>query len=1185
MAETAPSGNDVAGRERPAHWAHPVDERGRRRRARSHHRRRLVILLVILVLVSLIGVYSYLTSDGRIQALAEAYLEDLLGTHVSMSRASFSWSDGLVLEDLQIVPPEPFTDPLLKAQRVYLKVKPLSVLLLAPEVTEIVVRQPWINLVLWDEQTWNFQSLARTKPLAVPLTMKPVVALEDGTLRIERRVAGVAVYEHEMQVSGLLLPSETERNTFRFQTDVQSQTVHLSVASGLMDARTGSLRFEGQASNVALGKDLYEALPLEARRIWDRFEPTGSVNVKVLFDEKEGFRLVTDLTGVSFAHEYKGVMYRFENLTGRCAVAPGGMKLAGIQGLVNGTPVRLDGDVTGFDTERLGLDLSVQVDHVNFKESRVSLVTLAPAVQVFYDWYDPSGQMDVAMKVHRAAPTGRTAGADAPLEVTGSGLLRNTEVTYVAFPYRLERLRGVIRFGPQGYETDDLTGYHGQAEIRLTGWGKNLGTPLMESRVRVLGHHVPLDEDLRAALGPLERRIYDQYAPSGLADVDAEVYREPKADAMPQVTVRLNLLDCRFRYENFPYVLTETTGQVNIFPGRTEIVNVRGRHGPASVTFSGEMLWPDVKVPPDVRLKVVGTDVPLDEDLEAALPENDRAVMRVFHLSGAADIEGTVTSTAETKYQLAYDLDVALKGARMVYEPFPLEAEQVTGRLHLARGTCRIDSITGYNSGARIDARGWIEQRPDDFAMDLVLEGKDVILGESLRGALGPEMRSVWSHLAPQGRVDINAHLTKALGTDQIIRHHVLVTARDAQARLDVFPYPLEHVSGQLEFEGNEVRLKDLKARSGPTEFGFAGRIAYGPEGPQFDLAIRATGLRLEGPLEKAIPAPIQQAFQTIHPVGRVDLNISRLTYRTTGPDRAEVVWSASALLDEVGAEPGVKISGVVGTATMDGRWADGRVDLKGHVRVQQGKFAGRVVSDTRFAFEKPADASTIAIRQVEGEFYEGRIEGFASIRFEPSTRYALNLAATGVNFERLLREAFRIEHNISGGRLQATLGLRAGGDDPNDVEASGYADVTDARLYELPLVVRVLAALRLAPPDRAAFEKARILYFMRGQRLYLGDIRLEGRTLSLYGAGLLEPDGQLNLTFLAGKKNDDPLIPALAELEEGVRRQLEVVLVSGTLAEPKVEMRTLSSLTAPFRELVRLVREQRARETAGQRK
>jgi len=36
---------------------------------------------------------------------------------------------------------------------------------------------------------------------------------------------------------------------------------------------------------------------------------------------------------------------------------------------------------------------------------------------------------------------------------------------------------------------------------------------------------------------------------------------------------------------------------------------------------------------------------------------------------------------------------------------------------------------------------------------------------------------------------------------------------------------------------------------------------------------------------------------------------------------------------------------------------------------------------------------------------------------------------------------------------------------------------------------------------------------------------------------------------------------------------------VSGTLVEPQVEVRTLSSLTAPFRELLNMVREQRRRE------
>jgi hypothetical protein len=188
------------------------------------------------------------------------------------------------------------------------------------------------------------------------------------------------------------------------------------------------------------------------------------------------------------------------------------------------------------------------------------------------------------------------------------------------------------------------------------------------------------------------------------------------------------------------------------------------------------------------------------------------------------------------------------------------------------------------------------------------------------------------------------------------------------------------------------------------------------------------------------------------------------------------------------------------------------------------------------------------------------------------------------VDFEQLLREGFRLSQDISGGRLKATLGLRAAGPEAN-VEASGYADVTDARLFQLPMIVRVFNALRLAPSDPTAFEKARVLYFVRGKRLILGDIRLEGQAVSLYGAGVVEPDGQLHMTFMAGKRNDDPLVPALYELGEGLRKELVLVVVTGTLAEPQVELRSLSGLTAPLREMVGLVHEQRAREAAARRR
>jgi hypothetical protein len=1178
MAETAPNQESAPLRQRPTHWTHPVDEAGRSARARRHRRRRIAAILALVLVGLAVAAWYWLTSDERVEAFAESYLEDLLGTKVRIERASFSLSEGLRLEGLGVEAPPPFQEPLLVAQRVDMKIDLVSLLRLSPRVSEIVVLRPQINLVLWDEKEWNFQALARLRPPALEApSLRPVVVLNEGRLRVRRKLGGETVYEQQLAVSGLLLPSETDPGTLRFQTDVRSKEVHLSVASGEVNALSGRLRFEGQASNVALNPELYRSLPGEVQRIWDRFEPSGSINVKILFDERTGFRLVTEMTGVRFTTEYNGQDYAFENLTGRCAFSASTLGLEGVQGLVNGTPLRLDGEVSGFDRPVLAMNLAVVADHVDLQEHRDVLLSVAPHLESVYRVYSPRGPADLDLTIRRGPEAGD------PLEVSGTLFCRDMEMTYLHFPYRLERIRGAIRFSPREYVIVEdealpeaergIVGRHGPARVRLTGWAKNPG-PTVESRIRVRGTDVPLDEDLRQALAEKQRAVYDQYRPGGVADIDVDIYRPPHAGARPEVIVDLKLRDGRFAYEGFPYALEHAAGEIVIAPGRTQIMEVRGRHGEASVTVSGE-IDTSGDGPPSVDLKVAGQDVPLDDDLAAALPERERAVLAVFHLSGLADVEGTVRRSAETKGALDYDLAIRLKKARMIYEPFPFLAEDVSGTLRLASGACRIEKLTGYNAGARIDATGSIEQRADDYAMDLVLTGKDVTLGESLRGALGPDIRSVWSHISPRGRVDLQAHLTKAFGPGEVLKHHVWVTAHDVQAQLDVFPYPLEHVEGQMEFVGSEVRLHDLRARTGLTEFVLAGRIAYAqPDaGPELDLVLQTRGLRFEGPLRDALPAPLQKAFALIRPTGRVDLNLESLRYRPATPDRpAEAEWRGSAILDEVGAEPGLRIADIVGTADVQGRWTEGKVWLKGGMQIQQGTVADKAIANTRLVIEKPEDKDVADVQSIEGEFYGGRIEGFATIGLTGSGRYAINLAVQDVDFARLLREGLRLEHTISGGRLRATLGLRATGPDAATVEASGAAYVTEADLYKTPLIVKILNALSLGSTDETAFHNARILYFLRGKRMILGDVRLEGDALNLYGAGVMEADGQLDLVFLVGKKNDNPLIPALYELMEGIRRQIAVVYVTGTLADPRVETRTLEAVSEPVRAAVTLM-------------
>ena len=1147
-----------------------MDERRRKARARRSRRRRVVAAGLLVALIAVTAAYVYLTSDERVGQFAEEYLTGLFGTRVSVRRASFSLlARSVVLEDLKVYPPAPFEEPILTAEQVDLQIDPLALVRMRLDVKEIVIHRPKAALVLWNRGKWNFQAMAEAQPVRAQAPPgRPVVSLEEGTLLIKQELAGEAVYRHEMRISGLVIPNEEDPTTVRFQTDVSSAGLRLSVTSGTFDARTGALRFEGQASNIALTPELYKGLPSEVQQVWDRFDPTGSINLKVNFDEQDGLRLATELTGVRFSYEYQGIVHHFENLTGRAIFSPASLQLENVQGLLDKSPTRIEGTISGFSQKHLSVDLSLLAEQVSLEENRKALSGLAEPFDSIYQNYDPKGTVDVSITVKRA-------GADAELEAAGTVLCRDVSIVYKQFPYRVERLRGPIRFEPQGFTVEKLEGLHGDSPIVITSRVTNPG-PAFGADTLITGRRIPLDDDLRGALGEEARKVYDQYHASGAVDLDVHVTREERKDAEMKTAIEGRLLGCTVRHEGFPYEITDTRGDVSISDGKAVIRGITGRHGPAGVELSGEIV-PKAGGDAHVRLQVKGTGVAIDEDLEAALPPNDRAGFKVFHLSGQADIEGTVETETKPGSPLTYDLAVDLRGCRMIYEVFPFLAEDLSGRVLLKPGLCRIESLSGYNSRARLKTAGWIEHRPDDFAMDLDVSGEDVPLTKQLRGALGPEVRAAWGHIAPEGRVDVKAHLAKTFGQKpEDLTCRVEVVPRGISATLDFFPYPLQDVQGLLVFEGKKVRMEGLLARDGPTEFAIEGQAVYDdPRGPKVDMTIEARGLRLEGPLRRALPPELQKAMDRLSPAGRVDLKLEELTYRPADGGTADVTWRGTALLDQVALKPGFAMSDLVGTAGVSGRVTGGRLALDGELWLQQGKIAGKDITNTRLAFSKQAASDILDIRTIEGDFYGGRLEGRAAVGMgEPAGSFVLSLAVKDIDLGRLLTEGLRIEHQAKGGRVEATLAAQSRGPNPADLAASGYAHITEAALYELPPMVRLLSALSLRSADRTAFREAQIVYFVSHGKVVLEDIRLFGKAVNLYGAGTIQPDGSLHLTFMSGTKNEKPMSQVLSDILEGVRHEIGIVEVTGTLSNPTVETRSLTELSAPLRELVALIHE-----------
>ncbi len=174
------------------------------------------------------------------------------------------------------------------------------------------------------------------------------------------------------------------------------------------------------------------------------------------------------------------------------------LALEGIQGVLDGMPARLSGQVVGFDAESLGADLEVWAGNVDLEEKRKVLEGVAPYLAALYDQYRPKGRVDVAVRLQREPA------ADAPVRTSGTVFCRDVEMTYFRFPYRLTNLQGTVRFGPEGFEIDRLAGRHGPATVELTGYARNPG-PRVDALVEVHARGVALDEDLHAAMTPGQR--------------------------------------------------------------------------------------------------------------------------------------------------------------------------------------------------------------------------------------------------------------------------------------------------------------------------------------------------------------------------------------------------------------------------------------------------------------------------------------------------------------------------------------------------------------------------------------------------------------------------------------------------------------------------------------------------------
>lgn len=780
-------------------------------------------------------------------------------------------------------------------------------------------------------------------------------------------------------------------------------------------------------------------------------------------------------------------------------------------------------------------------------------------------------------------------------------------ITELAVRGKCDRSRCVI---------EQLTGKCGSADVALAceraGWGPRAPLGL---RARVVG--LPLDQQLRSVLPEVLRDRWDRYDPAGGVDADLQLTYDGQ-NWRPVLTVKCRQVAFT-ETKHFPYRLEQGVGtlvyrQSVEQPGGQLSVDLVGLGQGRPIRVGVEVADLAIGIanqapgdgPPPPRpeshgwAEVSGTDVPIHDQLIAAIPPQAQQVVNSLHPEGRFHFRWRGERAAIDGAELESMLEIELDGCAIQYDHFPYQVRDVRGKV-----TCRNNRFWRFEglesrSPSRdtvVTGSGGLEPSGEGNRLQLTITADDVALDGELRRALDPEIQNVWNQLQPQGRIDFVALVDHQSLPGQPTKPNVRVGLRPHNRSVSIepaflpYPYRLDHLGGQFNYADGQLSMSDVSARHGRVEvFTHGGWRKSDDGGWQLMFrGLRADHLTASRDLLLALPPRLQKVIDGLQPNGTFALYNTALAFRKPAgaASRLESSWNLNLECQQSDLHCGTLLEDVSGSVRLVGR-SDGNegytsgelaldsliwrniqlTKIRGPLSIDQtptgsivmlGRSASERQQRQRQQPEQQNPRRQPTARDVLANVYGGTIIGNVVVRNEGIPRFNLSAALAGADLRQYALERLGGRNDVTGtinGRLQ----LENTGTSTDAMTGRGELHLVDANIYRLPQMVALLKVLQNRSPDTTAFNQCDSEFTISGKHLNFQKLNLLGDAVSLYGAGSSTLAGdELNLMFRTemGRRQ----IPILSSLVGQAQAQILQLRVDGTAKSPVFHPETLPTV------------------------
>jgi len=781
--------------------------------------RRCVIGVIVVLILGIL--YSQIVQ--KLPNLAMDQIGKLTQTDLEAKSITLGLNGTVEIRDLVILPKKEALskNTILKADRVRVKFSRLSLLLLKPKLKHVLIHNFLIDAQFnKDAGLWNVEGMAINAPKAGRPNVMPAIVLENGVLRYSTIEQGFVDVLASIPVDATFELNEITEQGYHFQ--INTASIFRSNAQSTLNGRwvPGSVELTGGLSSrdtpsmervwsighmaawlkyddkknytltTSIGnfksrlthlqpawrenKTLPHApSPIKAlEQFFVRYQPSGSANLEAEasgnFNDLAQSDYEARLNCLDVSILDRAFYYPIDHLTGLVTFKKNSISSQALQGRHNITPLNIQFDVdTSFSPARY----VIQAQSDQFPLDADLYTALKEEHKELWKRFNPNGFSAVEFQRRRVSPT--------HVEKKLSIELKDTQVTYLGFPYPLDHLTGTVVFEQGRTDFSNIMSQVANRQIAINGFMLKQPTH-NDFHLDITAQNIPLDRTLGRALPERTKTGYDQLNMSGQTDATISVRPDPNQPGQVIIHTDLTLRNATLHVLDKRLPLTQAHGQVALSSRGIGIKSLEGLFYDDPFSVQGFIELDEQSKPTLYDLEVASEGLAIGSVTDA-LPDRPVQIIKKFQPHGKIGLQAHLRRVRGSE-ELLCNAVVDCNGLTIEPKPYPYALHMYKGQLTIDNEQLRFDNVwalpvnqvaqRGHNERIGLCINGEALMVDSKFKSgQFEFSGHDLMLEKTMVLAMPEQMASCYEALAPTGRLNIGPSHIKITSSDNNIYH------------------------------------------------------------------------------------------------------------------------------------------------------------------------------------------------------------------------------------------------------------------------------------------------------------------------------------------------------------------------------------------------------------------------------